>query len=187
MESCWHLLGVSSSVIPSLPAFSLISEDEIVGWHHRLNGHEFEQAPGDGEGQGSLAFCSPWVHRVRQNWVTKQHSRRLPENQPVCAVESWNTNSYCPAIPTLLDFLKIRSGLPNLCSLSPLHNCVVLIPWGKSLPAQVTLEWLSLCWVNRVITRLGYRKPGWNWVHRVLPEGTCTSFLNTLKNQFPCL
>ena len=36
------------------------TEDEIVGWHHRLNGHEFEQAPGDGEGQGSLACCSPW-------------------------------------------------------------------------------------------------------------------------------
>ena len=36
------------------------TEDEMVGWHHRLNGHEFEQAPGDGEGQGSLACCSPW-------------------------------------------------------------------------------------------------------------------------------
>ena len=34
--------------------------DEMVGWHHRLNGHEFEQAPGDGEGQGSLVCCSPW-------------------------------------------------------------------------------------------------------------------------------
>ena len=35
-------------------------EDEIIGWHHWLNGHEFEQAPGDGEGQGSLVYCSPW-------------------------------------------------------------------------------------------------------------------------------
>ena len=34
-------------------------ENNMVGWHHRLNGHEFEQAPGDGEGQGSLARCSP--------------------------------------------------------------------------------------------------------------------------------
>ena len=32
----------------------------VVGWHHRLNAHEFEQAPGDGEGQGSLASCSLW-------------------------------------------------------------------------------------------------------------------------------
>ena len=33
-------------------------EDEMVGWHHQFNGHEFEQAPGDGEGQGSLVCCS---------------------------------------------------------------------------------------------------------------------------------
>ena len=36
------------------------TENEMVGWHHQLNGHEFEQAPGDGEGQGSLASYSPW-------------------------------------------------------------------------------------------------------------------------------
>ena len=38
-------------------------EDEMVGWHHQLNGHKFEQALGDGEGQGSLACCSPWGHK----------------------------------------------------------------------------------------------------------------------------
>ena len=37
-----------------------MTEDEMVGWHHRLDGHEFEQAPGVGDGQGSLACCSPW-------------------------------------------------------------------------------------------------------------------------------
>ena len=35
-------------------------EDEMVGWHHRLNGHEFEQGLGVGDGQGSLVCCSPW-------------------------------------------------------------------------------------------------------------------------------
>ena len=35
-------------------------QDEMVGWHHRLNGHEFKQAPGVGNGQGSLVCCSPW-------------------------------------------------------------------------------------------------------------------------------
>ena len=39
-----------------------MTEYEMVGWHHSLNGYEFEQAPGDGEGQGSLACCSPWDH-----------------------------------------------------------------------------------------------------------------------------
>ena len=39
------------------------TEDETVGWYHRLDGHEFEQTLGDSEGQGSLACCSPWGHR----------------------------------------------------------------------------------------------------------------------------
>ena len=38
-------------------------EDEMLGWHHQLHGHEFEQTVGDSEGQGSLACCSPWGHR----------------------------------------------------------------------------------------------------------------------------
>ena len=40
-----------------------MTEHEMAGWHHRLNGHEFEQAPGVGDGQGSLACCSPWGHK----------------------------------------------------------------------------------------------------------------------------
>ena len=40
-----------------------MTENEMVGWHHQLNGHEFEQTQGDGEGQGSLACCSPWGHK----------------------------------------------------------------------------------------------------------------------------
>ena len=44
-----------------------IPEDEMVGWHHRLDEHEFEQAPGVGDGQGSLACCSPWGRRVRHD------------------------------------------------------------------------------------------------------------------------
>ena len=40
-----------------------MTEDEMVGWHHRLNGHMFEQIPTDGEGQGSLPCCGPWGHK----------------------------------------------------------------------------------------------------------------------------
>ena len=39
------------------------TEDEMVGSHHQLNGHEFEKTPGDGEGQGSLVCCSSWGHK----------------------------------------------------------------------------------------------------------------------------
>ena len=40
-----------------------MTEDEMVGWHHKLDGREFEQAPGDGEQQENLACCSPWGHK----------------------------------------------------------------------------------------------------------------------------
>ena len=39
------------------------AEDEMVGWHHEYNGHEFGQVPGDGERQGSLVCCSPWCRK----------------------------------------------------------------------------------------------------------------------------
>ena len=48
------------------------TQDETVGWHHQLNGHEFEQGLGDGDGQGSLACCSPLDCRVRHDWATEQ-------------------------------------------------------------------------------------------------------------------
>ena len=52
------------------------TEDEMVGWHHRLNEHEFEQAPGVGDRQGSLACCSPWgckeLERTEQLNLTEQ-------------------------------------------------------------------------------------------------------------------
>ena len=39
------------------------TEDEMVGWHHRLNGHEFDSTPGVGDGQGGLECCCPWGHK----------------------------------------------------------------------------------------------------------------------------
>ena len=40
-----------------------MTENELVGWHHRLNEHEFKQTVGDSDGQGSLVYCSLWGHR----------------------------------------------------------------------------------------------------------------------------
>ena len=60
------------------------TEDEMVGWHYRLNGHEFEQALGDSEGQGSLACCSPWgrkgsdtTGRLNKNKNAEIHSAHM--------------------------------------------------------------------------------------------------------------
>ena len=49
-----------------------VTEDEMVGWHNQLNGHEFEQTPGNSDGHGSLACMHPQGCRVRQKLVTDQ-------------------------------------------------------------------------------------------------------------------
>ena len=59
------------------------TEDEMVGWHHWLNGHEFEEASGVGDGQGGLACCSPWGHKGLDttewlNWLSLDGSGGFP-------------------------------------------------------------------------------------------------------------
>ena len=53
------------------------TEDEMVGWHHQLNGYEFEQTSGESEGQGSLACFNPWGRRVSYDLSTEQLILRL--------------------------------------------------------------------------------------------------------------
>ena len=59
-----------------------MTEHEMVGWHHRLNGHESEQAPGNNEGQGSLVCCSPWGHQESE--TTEQLNNN--ETTPPCKI-----------------------------------------------------------------------------------------------------
>ena len=65
-----------------------MTEDEMVGWHHQLNGHEFEQIPGDGVGQGRLVCYSPWgckesdmTEQLNNNkmYLTKDRKQREEE------------------------------------------------------------------------------------------------------------
>ena len=48
----------------------------MVGWHHGLNGHEFKQSPGDGDGQETLAWCSQWGHKESDTTLNEQ--QQLP-------------------------------------------------------------------------------------------------------------
>ena len=58
-----------------------MTENEMVGWHHWLSGHEFEQTLGDSKGQGSLAYYSPWVRRVGHDLVTEEFSRGISQTK----------------------------------------------------------------------------------------------------------
>ena len=64
-----------------------MTKDEMVGWHHRHNGHEFEQALGVGDGQGGLSCCSPWdckeldtTERLNCTELKKKRERDGPES-----------------------------------------------------------------------------------------------------------
>ena len=91
------------------------TEDKMVGWHHRLDGHEFEQVPGVGDGQGSLVCCSPWGNKEldmieRLNWtelmvlpVGLSHMsfcilKYIPYILNLLRVFSWNDIEFCQMI-----------------------------------------------------------------------------------------
>ena len=70
-----------------------ITEDEMVGWHHRLSRHGFEQTPGDSEGQGSLSCCSPWDHKELDTTV-----RKMNTHHPI-ATRAISNTKHPPPLP----------------------------------------------------------------------------------------
>ena len=78
-----------------------MTEDEMVGWHPWLSGHEFEQTLGDSEGQGNLACCSPWGCKV-SDWTTVSNWTTT-KTEAVCQCQ-------CP-LPPLLDAMLISAIL----------------------------------------------------------------------------
>ena len=94
-----------------------VTEDEMVGWHHRLNGHEFEQALGDGKGQRGLACCSPWGHKELDitEWLSKNTNKRWPEYSSCCCLVDWlhwATHFFCPV------FISSRFVCVNFISIN---------------------------------------------------------------------
>ena len=61
----------------------------MVGWNHRLNGHEFEQAPGDSGGQGRLECCSPWGHKDSDTIQQVNNNNSLPQKKEMILKSSW--------------------------------------------------------------------------------------------------
>ena len=60
-----------------------MTEDEMVGWHHQFNRHEFEQTLGDGEGQGFLLYCGPWGHKeLDMTEQTEKQQHEAPTSGP---------------------------------------------------------------------------------------------------------
>ena len=66
----------------------------MVGWHHRLDGHEFERVPGVGDGQGILAYCSPWGHKELD--VTELNFPPIPQIEGDLSLTLSSVLNVCP-------------------------------------------------------------------------------------------
>ena len=66
-----------------------MTEDEMVGWHHRLDGHEFEQALEAGDGQGSLACCSPWGCKALETTQQLNNKCKIPEDHFIHSTKTY--------------------------------------------------------------------------------------------------
>ena len=123
-------------------------EKETVGWHHGLNGHEFEQTPGDSEGQGSLVCCSPWCHTESDmiEWLNNHHHQQqqgfpdgsVVKNPPAKAGDAGDMGS----IPGLGRSLGVGYGNP--LKYSCLENFMDKRAWQSAVHGVAkSWTWLS--------------------------------------------
>ena len=136
-----------------------MTEDEMVGWHHRLNGHEFEHTPGDSEGQGSLACCSSWGHKesdMTEEWTTTTKFYCLADTFGLlCAcVICWSVNDFNSGGDYIM--FSFLVGIPPPCNFQSLlalgFDFWYIKPMNLHLSSDCLLScvWLgpALVWKN---------------------------------------
>ena len=122
----------------------------MVGWHHRLNGHEFEQTLGDGEGHGSLGCCSPWDQRELD--MTEQLNNKRGRHK------AKDTDSYLKVFclvsqrkPQLIASFLYAAAAKSLQSCPTLCDPIDGSPPGSPIPGILqarTLEWVAISFSN---------------------------------------
>ena len=109
----------------------------MVGWHHRLDGHEFEQAPGVGDGQGSLACCSPWDYKAQlslatrgEDWASQGQPKgkaEIPVVTRECRRNSRKTTWFCVCVCVCV------------CVKSLSHIRLFATPWTAACQASLSI------------------------------------------------
>ena len=108
------------------------TEDEMVGWHHRLDGHEFEQASGVGDGQGSLACCSPWGRK--ESDMTEQPNFTeivIPTKNIYWLRKSSTTTTFLSS--DKIKYLKKFNWSSHLAFQLPAKENISSLPWTRNL------------------------------------------------------
>ena len=127
-----------------------MTEDEMVGWHHWLNGHEFEQVSGAGYGQGSLACCSPSGHRVRHNWVTELN---WTETNSTSHPLNWQKANYSTTLNVV--FSLYRQLTHTVVGIEHFQRAILYSVQLVQLLSPVQLfatPWTAACQVSLFIT-----------------------------------
>ena len=133
---CWERLGQEKKGT---------TEDETVGWHHRFNELEFEQALGDSGGQGSLVFCSPWGHKESDKPEQLNNNSNLSPlfwiSFPFRSSQSTEYSSLCLIDPFLSHRLSVYKNLPCYTA-----------AWSTFLLARWNIAWLINLWIKPMRT-----------------------------------
>ena len=158
------------------------TEDEMVGWHHWLDGHEFEQTPGAGDGQGSLACCSPWDCK-RQTWLSDWTDLNLPETNPypnpwkTCL--PWYQSLVTKMLRTAAITHKIVSGKFYTRSLK-LNDIYVKVCWECPLLAPLNITWAMNMDTSWYGTRSMYFKATTYWVANSTPISNILNLITSI-------
>ena len=117
------------------------TEDKMVGWHHQLNGHEFEWTPGVGDGQGGLACCNSWGHKEsdRTEWLnwTDTNLDCVKTSFPILIYILWSVHE------RIILFITILKNYPNVLAWRIPET---LKPGG--LPSMGSHSWTRLKWLS---------------------------------------
>ena len=109
-----------------------MTEDEMVGWHHRLDGHEFEQDLGVGDGQGGLACCSPWGRKELDTTEDRAYQGVLCKE--VTQLQQSKSIFFCVHTPAHMSNLQVFPEDPSFeADLLSSHICEANnAPWVES-------------------------------------------------------
>ena len=119
-----------------------VKEDEMVGWHHQLNGHEFEQALGGGDGQGILACCSPWGYKesdTTERLDKKTHKLEYIHKYLALVLSMWNIRN----LPGNICIQVFISLFVAFCSLYALGFQFWFFHSNWKIPVYQRMRWLD--------------------------------------------